>query len=116
MQLHPKTLMLANLLYSAAPSSPPTEIHVLDISSSNFTIEWSPPPAHTHNGIIRTYLVNVTELNTRRNFVKETTETVLSLGHLHPYYTYRFTVAAVTVSQGPPSEVITVITLETSKF
>ena len=87
----------------------------MDISSSNFTVEWDPPPAHTHNGIIRSYHLNVTELNTGRNFIRETTEEFFVLDHLYPYYVYQFMVVAVTVKAGPPTEPVMVTTLETGE-
>ena len=69
-----------------------------------------------HNGIIRIYRLNVMELVTGRSFIRHTSGLEYSFLHLHPYYTYTFTVAAVTVSPGPPSEIVTVTTLETGKF
>ena len=56
------------------------------------------------------------ELVTGRSFIRHTSGLEYSFLHLHPYYTYSFTVAAVTVSPGPPSEIVTVTTLETGKF
>lgn len=100
----------------AAPSSSPSEVLVLDVFSSNFTVQWAPPPVNTHNGILRGYLVNITELNTARNFVRTTSETSLVVSHLHPYYIYHVTVLAATVSHGPPTAGVTVTTLETSEF
>lgn len=86
---------------------------MVDVSSTNFTVEWVPPPGHTHNGIIRRYLLNITELETGRDFIRQTPETYFVLVHLHPHYTYLFTVIAVTVSPGPPTEGMIVTTLET---
>ena len=113
---HEVLLFLHVLSMYAAPSSPPTEVNVLDVTSSNFTVQWAPPPAHTHNGIIRAYRINVTELNTARNFVRQTSRTSLVLSHLHPYYVYHLTVLAITVSDGPPTKGVTVTTLETSEY
>lgn len=96
-----------------APSSPPLDVAVVSVFANNFTVEWAPPPEHTHNGIIRGYQLNTTELETGRNFLRETSELFLAFVHLHPYYTYIFTVAALTVSPGPTSEEVVVVTLET---
>lgn len=88
-------------------------MEVLDVTSHNFTVEWAPPPDHTHNGIIRRYLLNTSELETGRVILHETTELFFVLGNLHPSYTYLFTVAAVTVSASPPTEAMVVVTFET---
>lgn len=88
-------------------------MEVLGVTSHNFTVEWAPPPDHTHNGIIRSYLLNISELDTGRIFVRRTTELLLVVEHLHPYYTYMFTVAAVTVRAGPPSDALVITTFET---
>ncbi len=102
--------------FSAAPSYPPSTVEVLDVFSSNFTVEWTPPPEHAHNGIIRSYLLNITELETGRVLSRETTGLQWAIAHLHPYYTYLFTVAAVTVSAGPPTQAMLIITLETGEL
>lgn len=88
-------------------------MEVLDVTAYNFTVEWTPPPDHAHNGIIRKYLLNTSELETERVILHETTDLFFVLENLHPYYTYLFTVAAVTVSASPPTEAIIVITFET---
>lgn len=98
------------------PSLPPTEIQVLEVSAHNFSLDWSPPPEEAHNGIIRSYRLNVTELATGRYFTRHTSELQYAFLTLHPYYTYVFTVAAVTIRPGPPSEIVAVTTLETGKF
>lgn len=90
-------------------------VEVVEVSSTNFTVEWAPPPDHTHNGIIREYRLNITELETRRNvnyLIQETSQLYFVVSHLHPFYTYTFTLQAVTVITGPPTEDFRVITLE----
>lgn len=89
---------------------------MVDVFTTNFSVEWAPPPDHTHNGIIQRYQLNVTELETGRNFLRETADLTFTFIHLHPYYTYQFTVAAVTVSVGPATELMAVVTLETGKL
>lgn len=95
----------------AGPTYPPPTFEVLDITTHNFTLEWATPPP-PHNGIIRGYLLNITELDTGRVFTRETTELSLVVGHLHPFYTYMFTIAGVTVTAGSPTEPTSILTLE----
>ena len=62
--------------------------------------------------MIREYRITVTEVETGSvlEFISNTTS--LSVVMLHPFYTYRSSVAAVTIGVGPYSEVVTVITFE----
>ena len=69
------------------------------------------------NGVIRHYLVQVSESETGTNYTYQTTaHTVFAVGDLHPYYTYSFSVQAVTVAAGPLSTPRSVRTLEDGKF
>ena len=52
------------------------------------------------------------EGETGRQFELTSASTLAIVNDLHPYYTYTFAIAAVTVSQGPYSEGLSVQTLE----
>lgn len=75
-------------------------------------LTWLPPPYLQQNGIIRQYNVYVTESETGylRNYTTSTMN--LTVASLHPYYTYEFTVQAVTIAEGPLSDPIFVTTPE----
>ena len=75
---------------------------------------WEPPK--DPNGNIREYRVNITEEETGRMFQLITSTTSITVGSLHPYYTYNCTVVAVTIGPGPFSTVITVRTAEDGRF
>ena len=79
------------------------------------TLSWNPPETSQQNGVIRSYIVIVKEEETGRSFSVNSTNTELSIGNLHPFYTYHFTVAAVTVSQGPFTYDYVLQTLEDGK-
>ena len=49
-------------------------------------------------------------------FQVTTNTTSITIGFLHPYYTYNCTVVAVTIGPGPFSTVITVRTAEDGTF
>jgi hypothetical protein len=57
----------------------------------------------------------VTEEETMRQFQLISTTTSISATALHPYYTYSFTVSAVTVGEGPYSQSLSLQTLEDGK-
>jgi len=51
--------------------------------------------------VIRHYLINVTEQETGRVYQIISEQTEITIGPLHPYYTYHCAIAAVTVAEGP---------------
>ena len=53
-----------------------------------------------------------TDSGTTFYFFSDSDAVESTVGPLHPYYTYTCTVSAVTVGEGPPSELITVRTAE----
>ena len=69
---------------------------------------WHPPDGAFHNGIIRHYVVNIVDVNTSEsiNITSTTSQPILNIGSLLLGREYACSVAAVTVSQGPFSEVI----------
>lgn len=81
-------------------------------SSTSIVLSWSPPPFEHRNGIIRSYIINSTELKTGIKFSYTSIGTGITLNSLHPYYLYQFTITAVTISLGPPTASFTVRTLE----
>ena len=97
-----------NLIFLAAPSTPPTNIAVTNASSDSFLLSWDPPPVEDINGVIRYYMIRVTEVETGRIFHVITNITLLELNKLHPFYMYTSVVAAQTVALGPYSTAVSV--------
>ena len=65
------------------------------------------------NGIIRKYIINITEQSTGEQLVViETLNTTIRVHSLHPYTTYLVSVAAYTVGEGPYTPLLEVVTLE----
>lgn len=83
-----------------------------NLTSTSIRLAWLLPPPDTHNGIIRSYFVNITEEETGETFQLQTTETEVAISQLHPHYHYSFKVSAITVSSGPFSEALTVEMLQ----
>lgn len=96
----------------AAPSHIPQNITELILGPTSFMLSWDPPPEDFHNGEIREYRINVTEVETGRRFRLTTEATEITVSDLHPYYRYVCFVTAVTVDEGPYSANVTVRTHE----
>ena len=101
----PKFLVTYNLhcffLCIAVPTAAPLTPSGYPLTSSLIRITWSPPPAEHINGIIDSYLVEMTEVVTNNTFVFYSTQTHINAGPLHPYYMYRCRVRASTIGPGP---------------
>jgi len=76
------------------PETPPKNFTASAISSRSAHLSWLPPPREHHNGLIRHFWINITEINTGRRFKRTLFSTATVLSSLHPYYTYQFSVAA----------------------
>lgn len=70
-------------------------------------IIWIPPPAEERNGIIQGFTVRIVGVNTEEEFTRSINATEIVVGSFHPFYSYRVTVAAVTISLGPFSTPLT---------
>jgi len=92
------------LFYFQAPASPPQDLEVTLIDSRSVYLSWSPPLREHHNGIIRQFWINVTEVDTGRRYQMTSFGSSLTISSLHPFYTYEFSVAAYTIGPGPFSE------------
>lgn len=99
-----------------APSAPPEDITIDDVTSTEISISWSEPLEDYTNGIIRSYNVSAIEVETGTTITEKTLNTELTLSSLHPHYHYQVSVAAVTVESGPYSSPLSVITDEACKL
>ena len=100
------------------PSAAPQNVTATALDSRTIELTWEPPPEDTHNGLIRQYSIDIFVSETRETFVTlmshNSTNTLVM--DLHPYYTYSFKVAAVTIAAGPQSMEVILKTLEDSEF
>ena len=93
------------------PSSTPTNITLITISSTSLTLTWSPPLV-TDGNIIR-YQAQLVDSVTGDLIVVMVTVGMMQWTGLRPYHTYTYRVAAATaVGLGPFSENRTVQTSE----
>ena len=77
---------------------------------------WSPPPPLDVNGLLRYYIVEVTERYTSRSWTFFAVDDDIHIGSLHPYYYYDCVVAAYTISAGPFSQTVSVLTDQDGKL
>ena len=78
------------------------------VSSESVQVSWQPPPLEDRNGLISGYLVRVLGINTRDNYLLPlVNDSSVVVDSLHPFYAYRFSVAAQTVAIGPFSAAVT---------
>jgi len=74
------------------------------VSSTTARLSWDAPLQADQNGIIRQYHINLTEVNTTKQWHLTSGTNTLLLSFLHPHYTYQYSIGAVTVSPGPSTK------------
>ena len=105
-----------SLAFIIAPGAAPTMLTASNITATSVILSWEPPESDLQNGVIRHYLIQVFETQTGNNLTYQATaHTVFTVADLHPFYTYSFSVQAVTVAAGPLSLPQSVRTLEDGK-
>ena len=78
------------------------------VNSTTIYLQWQPPPLSDQNGVIRSYLINITVVETGTTLQLISQSNARNISGLHPYYTYILTVAAVTIGPGPYGLVLTI--------
>jgi len=107
-------VMLLLILFLTVPSGPPQAVVANVIDLRNLYIVWDPPPAEDQNGIIISYVVNVTGVETGEQIQLTSHSESVEVTALTPNTTYFCIIAASTVvGTGPFSRSVSVQTLET---
>ena len=78
------------------------------VNSTAIQLQWEPPPLADQNGVIHSYLINISVAETGSSFQLTSETNALNISSLHPYYTYNITVAALTIAPGPYGVVLTI--------
>ena len=104
-------------VFPSEPSSPPTNVSVVDVTSTSITITWDEVPAIDRNGIITEYEVEYNQstfdINTTQTVRVNSSSRMVQLTALHEYVNYSIQVRAYTdVGDGPYSDDIYERTLE----
>ena len=100
------------LKFFIAPSSSPTSFLSTAITSRSLSLSWDSLSLEHQNGIVRYYIINVTENDTGSQFQLLSYNLYTTLSNLHPYYTYSVSVAAYTILPGPFSPPLILTTAE----
>ena len=102
------TYLIVFTLSTTVPISAPISLQGNAVNSTTIQLQWEPPPSADQNGVIRSYLINISVAETGSSFQQTLETTALYISNLHPYYTYTLTVAAVTIGPGPYGQELTV--------
>ena len=101
------------LFHSVAPSGPPQNIIAQASSARSVYIAWDPPASEEQNGIIISYIVNITGVETGEQLQLTSQSQSVNITGLMPYTTYLCIVAASTaIGPGPFSAQIIIRTPE----
>ena len=88
----------------------------LNSTSHSISLKWNPPPYDKQNGVIISYVINVTNAVTLVSVQYYTATTSIIISNLEPFTTYVCVVAAATsVGVGPFSHLLFVQTDEGGK-
>ena len=91
---------------SSVPTGPPQDVVANSTDPSTLSISWAAPPEEQQNGLIQIYNISIIEIETMTFFQFITMEESIEIPDLHPYYSYSYSVSAVTeVGEGPYSVV-----------
>ena len=96
----------------SVPSGPPLNVRATKHNPTTLTITWAPPEEIRRNGEIVRYQVHLFDVLSSSRLVREVSGDSFSAEwtDLHPFYTYKYSVAAATsVGVGPHSHNGTVL-------
>ena len=79
----------------------PENILITSKNSTTVVLVWNEIPLHHQNGLVRKYLVHMTETDTGTIFQDTSLTESIVLDSLHPFYTYIVSIAAYTIQKGP---------------
>ena len=101
-------LFLFSRSFIAVPSSAPVRLQGNAVNSTTIQLQWEPPPLADQNGVICSFLMNISVTETGSFFQLTPVTNGVNISGLHPFYTYTITVAAVTIGPGPYGAVLTI--------
>ena len=85
----------------------PLNVVALAVNATYVYLSWDPPLPDHRNGLIEVYHIAITETDTDEELQYISVYNNTLIEPLHPYYTYKFSVAAVTVDVGPFTSQVT---------
>ena len=106
-------MILFLIVFLTAPSGPPQAVAANVNDSRSIYVIWDPPTPEDRNGIILSYVINVTGVETGEQIQLTSGSESVNVTALTPYTTYFCIVAASTVvGSGPFSRGISIRTPE----
>ena len=91
----------------SAPTGSPRNVTVTLLDSSRVECRWLPPSTEDVNGVVTGFVSRVTGQDSNELIEQQTNATNILVNNLHPFYSYVFTVAALTeAGLGPFSPVV----------
>ena len=110
--------MLHNRIIIFVVPSMPRNVTAMSINSTSILILWEPP--EFLNGVLLFYVVNYTseELGgmPTTNSINTMDDTSVIISNLTPFTVYNVSVVGVTVEEGPPSDVVMIMTNESGRY
>ena len=100
-------IKVCNVCLLLVPSNVPQNVVAVPLNATHAMIVWEPPPPDHQNGLIGLYRIAITVVDTDEQLQDVSAGTTTVLGPLHPFYTYKFSIAAETVQVGPFTSPIT---------
>ena len=97
------------------PTGTPLNLTFPRTTTTTLTLSWDPPRFDLQNGIIRYYVVYVSDLTSGTSWDFTTNMTRVVVDNLQPFYQYNCSVAAFTIDLGPVSDTVTVRLPQTRK-
>ena len=89
------------------PSDVPQNVVAVPLNATHTLVVWEPLPPDHQNGPIGLYHITITVIDIDEQLQDVSTDISTVLGPLHPFYTYKFSIAAETVQVGPFTSPIT---------
>ena len=79
------------------PSDVPLNVLVESLNATHAMLAWNPPLPEHQNGLIDFYIIHVMVIDTGDELQHTSVFNSTVIGPLHPFYTYKFSIAAHTV-------------------
>ena len=100
-------ILYLKYIMPTAPDESPQNATVDILDSSRVECRWLPPLPEDVNGIVTGFIVRVTGQDSYELIELQTNQTSILVENLHPFYSYVFTVAALTeAGRGPFTSVV----------
>ena len=94
----------------------PSNLTVQQVLSSSISLSWSSLELEELNGELSHFSIEIMEQETNSSMHRTSTTTEVTIDFLHPFYTYRIRVSAVTVLPGPYTAELFIETLEDGRL